>query len=151
VGDIYYHAPRLYDSRQYAEQGNDTYVYRFNTRPYAISISETAAIAWEELLSPSKGVAHFCEVAFVFNSLAVGGPEENQALSDQTSAQWITFAHNRNPDDAGLPEWPEHGSGPGGYNLVLQNEGQGGSQIEPDSYRLAGREFLSQWQRRRHV
>lgn len=151
VGDIFYHAPRLFDARQYASHGSDTFVYRFNTRAYVINVTATAAIASDQLAIPAKGVAHFSEVAFVFNSLAVGGPEEYQALSDQMSAQWITFAYDGTPNGEGLPNWPSYGSGESGTTLVLQTESQGGSQIEADTYRLAGREYLAKWQRRRHV
>jgi carboxylesterase type B len=87
----------------------------------------------------------------VFNSLAVGGSSEYQALSDQISAEWITFAHDGTPNGENLPEWPSYDSLPEGANFVLQTESQGGSQVEPDTYRLAGREFLIKWQRRRHV
>ena len=151
MGDIFYHAPRLYDAREYAKYGNDTYIYRFNTRAYVVNTTATTAIASDQLRAPAKGVAHFAEVAFVFNSLAVGGPEEYQALSDQMSAQWINFAHSGTPNSEGLPRWPAYNDLPDGANLVLQTESQGGSRVEPDTYRLAGREFLIKWQRRRHV
>lgn len=151
MGDIFYHSPRLFDARQYSQHGDDTFVYRFNTRAYVINVTATTAIASDQLAPPAKGVAHFSEVAFVFNSLAVGGPEEYQALSNQMSAQWINFAYDGTPNGNGLPQWPSYGQGESGYNLVLQTESEGGSVVEEDTYRLAGREFLAKWQRRRHV
>lgn len=151
VGDIFYHAPRLDDAGQYAKWGGDTFVYRFNTRPYNINTTSTTAIATDSLRPASKGVAHFSEVAFVFNSPAVGGSADYQALSDQMSAQWITFAHDGSPNGPGLPNWPTYDSSPNGINLVLQLDSQGGSQTEEDTYRLAGRQLLTEWARRRHV
>lgn len=40
--------------------------------------------------------------------------------------------------------WPTYASGGDeGANLVLQTEGQGGFYVEPDTYRLEGREYLT--------
>lgn len=103
------------------------------------------APAWE-------GVTHYTEVAFVFaNPDDVGPWPEHKALSDQMSAQWITFAHTGNPNGDGLPMWPGYSEGPDGLNLVLQTETQGGTYVEDDVYRLSGREYLTEWARRRHV
>lgn len=71
------------------------------------------------------------------------------------SAQWINFINTGNPNGEDLPEWPEYTSnGDGvGVDLVIQAEGRGqnGSFVERDDWRLAGRLFLSEWARRRHV
>ena len=108
-------------------------------------------MATDALAPAAKGVAHFSEVAFVFGTPAVGNNPEYQALSDQMSAQWISFVHDGNPNGAGLPEWPSYDQGGQGSNLVLQTTSQGGSYVEADTYRLAGREFLTEWAPRRHV
>ncbi|KAI5361635.1 Putative carboxylesterase, type B, carboxylesterase type B, active, alpha/Beta hydrolase [Septoria linicola] len=143
IGDVFYHAPRLADARQYAKR-SPTYIYRFNTRPWLNSTGE---------LAPAhKGVQHFSEVAFVFNNPTFVGPyPEYRALSDQMSAQWINFAHSGDPNGQGLPEWPKYDDSPAGQNLVLQTMSQGGSYVEEDTYRLQGREYLTKWARRRHV
>lgn len=38
-----------------------------------------------------------------------------------------------------------------GLNLVIQKASQGGNYVETDTYRLAGREYLTKWARRRNV
>lgn len=160
VGDVFYHAPRLADAREYA-RGAPTFVYRFNTRPLAgytnadfnntASDSENGTVA--VTLAPAyKGVAHFSEVAFVFaNPAAVGPWPGYRALSAQMSKQWIRFAHTGDPNGSGLPGWPRYNESEKGLNLVLQTEAQGGSYVEEDTYRIEGREYLTKWARRRHV
>ncbi|OTB03037.1 hypothetical protein M426DRAFT_61060 [Hypoxylon sp. CI-4A] len=138
VGDVFYHAPRRYDTQHYASLA-PTYAYRFNTRPGG--------------LAPAyRGVEHFSEVAFVFaNPTTVGPWPEYRKLSDQVSSQWLRFARTGDPNGEGLPHWPRYNEAAEGLNLVLQTEAQGGSYVEEDTYRLAGREYLTQWARRRHV
>lgn len=151
MGDVFYHGPRLDDARHYSKW-DPTYIYRFNTRGFVNSTNATYTDYTGSLAPAYEGVIHFTEVAFVFANPANVGPwPEYQALSDQMSAQWITFANGGDPNSVGLPEWPKYSNGLNGLNLVLQTEQQGGSYVEEDTYRLAGRDYLTQWARRRHV
>lgn len=156
VGDVFYHAPRRYDTRHYAPRA-PTYVYRFNTRPWESTSDTTgsgnSSVYGDGQLAPAyKGVEHFSEVAFVFaNPTTVGPWPQYRKLSDQISSQWIRFAHTGDPNGPGLPRWPLYGEGKNGLNLVIQTERQGGSYVEEDTYRLEGREYLTEWARRRHV
>ncbi|KAI4870486.1 alpha/beta-hydrolase [Hypoxylon rubiginosum] len=154
VGDIFYHAPRQFDAQQYAPRA-PTYTYRFNTRPWDYAdanANATAGGGGGELAPAYKGVEHFSEVAFVFANPTMLGPwPAYRALSDQVSPAWIRFAHTGDPNGPGLPAWPRYGDAEAGLNLVLQTGPQGGSYVEEDTYRLAGREYLTKWARRRHV
>ncbi|KAH8884135.1 alpha/beta-hydrolase [Thozetella sp. PMI_491] len=151
VGDVFYHGPRLAESRAYAQHSN-TYVYRFNTRPWENSTNATWVDTTGELAPAYLGVEHFSEVAFVFNNPTTVGPwPEYEALSNDMSAQWIHFITTGNPNAVGLPHWPKYNDGANGLNLVLQTKGQGGYYVENDTYRLEGREYLSLWAKRRHV
>ncbi len=144
VGDVFYHATRQNDARYYSKYA-PTYIYRFSTRPYDNDTSTHLAPAY-------KGVEHFSEVAFVFgNPVYVGPWPQYKALSDQLSEMWINFANTGDPNSEGLPRWPLYHERANGNNLVLQTTGQGGSYVEEDTYRLAGREYLTKWARRRHV
>ncbi len=149
VGDVFYHATRLDDARHYSKY-SPTYIYRFNTRPW-----QNIYFSTEGGNPPAyKGVSHFSEVAFVFANPAYYGPwPEYKALSDQMSAQWINFVANGSPSGKDLPNWPTYDQSPNGLNLVLQANGRGqnGSFVEEDTWRLAGREYLIEWARRRHV
>lgn len=149
LGDVFYHATRLDDARAYSKHA-PTYIYRFNTLPWQNSPIETKGGE-----APAyKGVSHFSEVAFVFANPSFYGPwPEYKALADQMSAQWINFIANGDPNGKKLPRWPLYNESSAGSNLVLQAVGRGynGSYVEEDTYRLAGREYLSQWARRRHV
>ncbi|KAI1107654.1 alpha/beta-hydrolase [Jackrogersella minutella] len=157
VGDVFYQGPRRYDVQHYVKSA-PTYTYRFNTRPWENTSTNTTGAdnstttGGGELAPAYKGVEHFSEVAFVFaNPTTVGPWPEYRALSNQVSSQWIQFAHTGDPNGAGLPYWPRYDEAENGLNLVLQTEAQGGSYVEDDTYRLAGREYLTQWARRRHV
>ncbi|KAF2271055.1 alpha/beta-hydrolase [Lojkania enalia] len=153
VGDIFYHAPRLDDARWYSKY-DDTYIYRFNTRPWQNYTNATYTDYTGGLNPDYKGVAHFSEVAFVYGNPAFVGPwPEYQALSEQMSSQWINFIYSGNPNAEELPHWPKYSEGKKGLNLVIQAEGRGynGSYVEEDTYRLQGRELLTKWARRRHV
>ncbi|KAI2616547.1 alpha/beta-hydrolase [Hypoxylon sp. NC1633] len=156
IGDVFYHGPRQFEAQIYAPRA-PTYTYRFNTRPWeAATTNDTGAgnsTAVSGGLAPAyKGVQHFSEVGFVFaNPMLVGPWPEYRKLSDQLSRQWIRFAHTGNPNGPGLPRWPRYNEGVNGLNLVLQTKAQGGSRVEEDTYRLEGREYLTEWARRRHV
>lgn len=149
MGDVFYHATRLDDARWYSKF-SPTYIYRFNTKPW-----QDSPISTEGGAAPAyKGVSHFSEVAFVFASPSFYGPwAEYKALSDQMSAQWINFVAGGSPNAEGLPNWPLYNGSTSGLNLVLQANGRGynGSYVEQDTYRIAGREYLAEWARRRHV
>ncbi|KAL1639144.1 hypothetical protein SLS58_008231 [Diplodia intermedia] len=154
VGDAFYHAPRLDDARHYARGHADTYVYRFNTRAYVpnATTTENATYLNPAFLPPAyKGVAHFAEVAFVFGDPERVGPwGEYRALSAAMGERWIRFAWTGRPEGEGVA-WPRYGDGTAGANMVLQTGTQGGWYVEEDTYRLAGREYLTEWARRRHV
>lgn len=170
VGDIFYHAPRWDDARHYAAHSpNHTFIYRFNTRGWvAVAGNATgatgAAVSCVDevcgtLNTASKGVEHATELAFVFDNPDKTGPwPEYRALGQQMAQMWVNFAHDGDPNGVGsgsanlTVEWPPYASGGDeGVNLVLQTESQGGFYVEPDTYRLAGREYLTKWARRRHV
>ncbi|KAH7402541.1 Alpha/Beta hydrolase protein [Pyrenochaeta sp. MPI-SDFR-AT-0127] len=149
MGDVFYHATRLDDARHYSKYA-PTYVYRFNTKPW-----QNNPIATEGGNAPAyKGVSHFSEVAFVFANPSFYGPwEEYKALSDEMSARWINFVRGEVPNAQNASSWPTYNGSANGLNLVIQANGRGynGSYVEEDTYRLAGREYLSEWARRRHV
>ncbi|KAF1987168.1 alpha/beta-hydrolase [Aulographum hederae CBS 113979] len=151
VGDIFYHGPRLEDARHYSKY-SPTYIYRFNTRPFANNTNATYTDLTGSLAPAYKGVQHFSEVPFVFGNPEFVGPwPAYQALSREMGSQWIHFAYDGDPNGNGLPKWPRYDDGPSGLNLVLQTEGMGGAYVEDDVYRVEGREYLSKWARRRHV
>lgn len=146
LGDVFYHGPRLDDARHYSKY-SPTYIYRFNTRPYENFGNGTGSLEPAYL-----GVTHGSEIPFVFRNFDYVGPwPDYRALSEQMSAQWIQFVNTGNTNGEGLPRWPLYNEGPLGYNLVLQTKPQGGAYVENDTYRLAGREYLTKWSRRRHV
>lgn len=170
VGDIYYHATRWNDARHYAQHTpNGTFIYRFNTRGWvevasnATSTNTTTVSCVDgvcgTLNAAYKGVAHATELAFVFDNPEYTGPwPEYRELGQQMAQMWINFAHDWDPNGVGpgstnvTVAWPTYASGGDeGANLVIQTESQGGFYVEPDTYRLAGREYLTKWARRRHV
>ena len=153
LGDIFYRAPRQFDAGQYIKENpRDTFVYRFNTRGFVNATNATYLGSVGALAPAYKGVAHATELSFVFNNPAYTGPwSEYQDLGSAMSSAWINFAYNGNPNGDRLPSWPSYSEGPQGLNLVFQTQSQGGVYVEEDTYRLQGREYLTEWARRRHV
>ncbi|KAL3471049.1 carboxyesterase [Aspergillus californicus] len=144
LGDVFYHGPRRFDARHYAKH-DATYVYRFNTRPYDNTSTNSLEAAY-------LGVRHAGELPFVFaNPDSLGPWPGYDDLSDTMTAMWINFAHSGDPNGAGVPAWSRYNEVGMGRNLVFQTTAQGGIHLEDDTYRLAGREFLTEWARRRHV
>jgi len=81
-----------------SKQGKDVYVYRFTRR-----------------IPPGNyedfGAFHTGEVAYAYNNLAfVDRPfeETDEQLADLMSDYWINFITSGNPNDDGLPVWPEY-------------------------------------------
>lgn len=145
-------APRRFINQQYARYNTTTYAYRFNTIPYPLPLQ--------------VGVAHFQEVAFVFDNTGglgyapnakpfTNAPQSYYDLAELMSKMWVSFAVEGNPNGHGVegaPVWPvyvngEGGkveSGMGGYGkaMVLQANGTG-SYVEDDTYRAAGMAALN--------
>jgi len=183
IGDMFYHAPRLDDARHYAKhQPDDTFVYRFNTRPwlpaatYPNATYPDANITCEAapkdspgqgqvlcggVAPPFWGVSHSAELPFVFRNPQTLGPyPEYWRLSDAMSKMWVDFVHDGHPNGkskgrgkgASSEYWPSYlGRGSDGSNLVFQTQKQGGLVVEKDTYRVAGRDYLIKWARRRRV
>lgn len=80
------------------------------------------------------------------NGVHIGMPEtvDNLTSRSQTSDSVNVTGLSR-------PYWPAYDEDPSGLNLVLQTQGQGGIYVQTDTYPLKGREYLSQWAKRRRV
>lgn len=181
MGDAFYRAPRPDDARSYTSHAtgiSKTYVYRFNTRGWVNNTNATYTDTTGSFAPDYKGVAHASELGFVWDNPQFHGQWAGYSeLSDLMAELWINFAYDGNPNGAfagtykveedapvvtqtfenvnvtGLqgPLWPAYDEDERGLNLVLQTQSQGGRYIEPDTYRLEGREYLTKWARRRHV
>lgn len=90
---------------------------------------------------------HVSEVPYVFQNLVPKGTPtapitagaQDQALSDAMSSYWTNFAKTGNPNQSGLPVWPEY-SGAGGSVMGL------GTSVaaEPENF-TARYQFLNQF------
>ena len=70
------------------------------------------AIPWPQ--HPEFGAFHSSEIPYVFRNLSrLDRPwtTTDRHLSDVLSAYWVQFAKTGNPNDTGLPTWPEFSSG----------------------------------------
>jgi carboxylesterase type B len=151
-GDLSMHAGRRLTNQQYANYNVTTYSYRFNTIPYP--------------LPNYIGVAHFQEVAFVFDNTDGLGyaanakpftdvPESYFYLAQLMSSMWASFIATGDPNNHKMtaPHWPVYTNGPGGdpvtgaggygKNMVLQANDTG-SYVEDDTYRATGIAALNQ-------
>ncbi|RVD81420.1 uncharacterized protein DFL_009284 [Arthrobotrys flagrans] len=94
------------------------------------------------------GATHFTEIIYVFHntdaydpfsgSYPMNGPNraEYVALSKMMARTWIKFFVNGNPNGAaGLPHWPQYGSG--AYEMVF-DKGAGNTFVGQDNYRATG-------------
>ena len=99
LGDVFYHAPRQFDAREYIHYNpGNTFIYRFNTRGFVNSTNATYIDNVGSLAPAYKGVAHATELSFVFNNPFYVGPwPEYQALGNAMSRMWINFANSGDP------------------------------------------------------
>lgn len=95
------------------------------TRVYGYEIYDTDAPATGTTPeSLPEGAFHGGEIQLLFPGFR-GSPAldaNQQALSDQMSAEWTAFARTGNPTTAGTPAWPAL-TGSGGSDMVLQPAG----------------------------
>ncbi|KAG9722806.1 alpha/beta-hydrolase, partial [Aureobasidium melanogenum] len=131
-GDEVFIANRRKTCETWAANNVSAYSYRFNAIP-----------------TGSEFVAHFQEVAFVFNNLNGLGyaidPFANKSsaftdLSDFMSKSWVTFVHDLTPNgfagkNSSLPAWPVY-SVEAPQNMVF--DANVTSHTEPDTWRAEG-------------
>ncbi|KAI4740294.1 alpha/beta-hydrolase [Aureobasidium sp. EXF-12298] len=136
-GDEVFIANRRKTCEVWAANNVSAYSYRFNAIP-----------------AGSSYVAHFQEVAFVFNNLNGIGyavdPFANKSsafteLSDFMSKSWVTFVHDLNPNgyagkNSSLPNWPVY-SVDAPQNMVF--DANVTSYAEPDTWRAEGMKLIS--------
>ncbi|KAH0283863.1 alpha/beta-hydrolase [Aureobasidium namibiae CBS 147.97] len=136
-GDEVFIANRRKTCEIWAANNVSAYSYRFNAIP-----------------TGSSYVAHFQEVAFVFNNLNGLGyavdPFANKSsafteLSDFMSKSWVTFVHDLNPNgyagkNSSLPNWPVY-SVDAPQNMVF--DANVTSYAEPDTWRAEGIKLIS--------
>ncbi|KAG9602417.1 alpha/beta-hydrolase, partial [Aureobasidium melanogenum] len=136
-GDEVFIANRRKTCETWAANNVSAYSYRFNAIP-----------------TGSEFVAHFQEVAFVFNNLNGLGyaidPFANKSsaftdLSDFMSKSWVTFVHDLNPNgyagkNSSLPTWPVY-SVEAPQNMVF--DANVTSHTEPDTWRAEGIKLIT--------
>jgi triacylglycerol lipase len=145
AGDQVFIAGRRMTNQQYTRYNVTSYAYRFDTLPSGIP--------------DLYGVAHFQEVAFVFdNTLGLGyaanpfegKPDSYYKLAKLMSCMWVTFIHDLDPNNHGqenVPTWPVYVNGAGGVaisgfggygqDFVFHANGTG-SYVESDTWRAEG-------------
>nr|OQO23396.1 hypothetical protein B0A51_08947 [Rachicladosporium sp. CCFEE 5018] len=145
-GDLVFIANRRGAVEAWTEYDVPAYSYRFNTLPNGLTI-----------------VAHFQEVAFVFDNLQglgygypwgslppfAGKPQTYTDLAFLMSSSWASFIHDGNPNfsqgkPSGLaktPDWPVYSlSNP--ENIVFDVNVTGVANVEPDTFRKEGIQFI---------
>jgi carboxylesterase type B len=143
AGDQVFISGRRMTNQQFTRYNVTNYAYRFDTLPSGIP--------------DLYGVAHFQEVAFVFdNTLGLGyevnpfqgKPQSYYTLSKIMSCMWVSFIHDLDPNNHGqkdVPRWPVYVNGAGGA-AISGNGGDGkdfvfhangtGSYVESDTWRV---------------
>jgi para-nitrobenzyl esterase len=127
-------ASRLYADYQ-VRHGNKAYLYFFAQNPPA------------PVGRPAFPAAHAAELPYVFDNLgerplfpdgsdptlaAASAPDRD--VADRMSSYWTNFAHNGDPNGAGLPVWQSHAVGASERALVI--DAQAGSESLPAKARL---------------
>ena len=80
--------------------------------------------AWESPILDGIAMAYHCsEIPFVFDNVAStqtahGGGKAAQALADEVSQAWVSFARTGNPKARGLPPWPAY-TREGGATMII--------------------------------
>ncbi|KAI8937076.1 hypothetical protein NX059_006294 [Plenodomus lindquistii] len=145
-GDVVFIAHRRLTCQTWAKAGLPAYCYRFNAIPAG--------------LDAALGVAHFQEVAFVFNNLqgvgylpAAAPPFENKTQSYRDlarfmSSSWVSFVHDLDPN-----AWRENNAWHGAEGLWPKYDVEDPldfvfdanvtSYAEQDTYRKEGMELIN--------
>ncbi|XP_028626191.1 carboxylesterase 1D-like [Grammomys surdaster] len=100
IADVMFGVPSVMVSRSHRDAGASTYMYEFEYRPSFVS-----DLRPKEVLGD-----HGDEIFSVFGSpfLKDGASEEETNLSKMVMKFWANFARNGNPNEGGLPHWPEY-------------------------------------------
>jgi carboxylesterase type B len=137
-GDEVFIANRRRTCETWSQAGVPAYSYRFNAIP-----------------TGSRYVAHFQEVAFVFDNLNGQGyavdPFANKSsafteLADFMSKSWVAFVHDLDPNgfvagrNSSLPAWPRY-SVDAPKNMVF--DANVTSHAEPDTWRKEGIKLIA--------
>jgi len=92
-----------------AKQGQPSYLYFFAHVPPAFRLYLPHHTDLELPEGPRSGGAyHSGDLAYVFGTLDHVGMDWNsrdRQLADEIMGYWVNFAHNGDPNGAGLPEW----------------------------------------------
>lgn len=146
-GDVKFIAGTRLTHQTWAKHGVPSYAYRFNTRPFGQ--------AWE------IGVAHFSDVAFIFNNLNgtgyktgdpfQGEPQSYVELSYLMSNSWVSFVAEQDPNawngrgrNATRDDWPKY-SVHDPYAMVW--DANVTSFAAPDTWRKEGMALINKYQK----
>lgn len=114
--------PARFTARIIAATGQPAYEYRFS-------------YVAESLRGRVKGAPHATEIPFVFDTVEARYgkdlTEADRAAAKAANAYWANFAKTRNPNGAGLPEWPRYSS----KTDVLMDFTETGPMAKPDPWK----------------
>ncbi|XP_075833002.1 carboxylesterase 1C-like isoform X2 [Microtus pennsylvanicus] len=99
-GDVFFGIPSVLMARGLRDAGVPTYMYEFQYRPSFISDTRPKTVLGD----------HGDEIFSVFGApfLKEGASEEETKLSKMVMKFWANFARSGNPNEKGLPHWPEY-------------------------------------------
>jgi carboxylesterase type B len=163
IGDAVIHAGRRRTTQYYSRTSpwcrKPVYSYRFDQPPWN-GIEELVATEapvysthYAEVRPPPRNTTSvlirlFAQICFVFNISPgtsvnntnwIGPYQSYHALSNLISRSWISFAHDLDPNNHGVPHaplWPEYSKSR--KNIVFA---VGDTMVEPDTWRTEQLEF----------
>ncbi|XP_033631537.1 uncharacterized protein LOC117293354 [Asterias rubens] len=128
-GDLYFDIPSVNFLHRHVESAENTNTYFYY---FTYDVGKEFLIS-AEFLDLISGAPHGLDIFYMFGyaQVLLTSSSEAMMLAQQSVQYWADFAHNGNPNGAGLPEWPKFNAENETY-LILEPNITTGQHLKAD-------------------